>query len=229
MSWPPPPLTNDEREHLERLGAELRALRCERGLTQVELARRSKMHHSSIGRHERGQRRVRRTTLERIAAALVDEDLAAETVDGWVALAGPGLAQESDYADRVARRRERRHRQDARRTADQIRATAARLERRGMDPALSSKVREMAAHIDAEADLTGAPRRKPPRHAKPNPADVRQPWQRTSAATPRLELAAIEREWARRDPHQFDAEAEQLVMAHLRRLRRFVATGEDHG
>jgi transcriptional regulator with XRE-family HTH domain len=229
MTWPPPPLTADEREHLERLGVELRALRRDRGLTQVELARRSMMHPTSISRHERGQRRVRRTTLQRIAGALVDADLVEELVDGWVGLAGPGLAPESDYAERVTRRRERRHRQQMRRVADEMRGTAAQMERRGLSSPTTARARELADRLDSEAEISGAPRRKRPRHGTPHPADVPQPWQRTDARTPRQELALIERAWAGREPGQFDDEAERLVDAHLRRLRTLVTTGEDHG
>ena len=69
---------------------------------------------STISRVERGVRRTRRSTLCRIAAALAAEDPLLGDADAVVAeltaLAESSLAAESDYEERVARRRERRTR-----------------------------------------------------------------------------------------------------------------------
>lgn len=139
------PITDEERPYLEALGAEVRALRLgshptaeermlrqARGrvvrqpdqLRQVELANRSDLSAYQVGQIERGRRRTRRSTLQRIVAALVDEDLVEEVVDGLVEIAGPALAPESIHADRVARRRAAR----ARRTRAQIQRMLHQLE-----------------------------------------------------------------------------------------------------
>jgi hypothetical protein len=64
---------------------------------------------STIQRIEAGARRTRRSTLDRIAEALGDPQLAGVLAE----LAGPALAPESPYAERIARRRVRRHRRRA--------------------------------------------------------------------------------------------------------------------
>jgi transcriptional regulator with XRE-family HTH domain len=75
-------------------------------VTQGELAKAAQLSTSTIQRIEAGTRRTRRSTLHRIAEALGDPKLASVLAD----LAGPALAPESPYAERIARRRERRHR-----------------------------------------------------------------------------------------------------------------------
>jgi transcriptional regulator with XRE-family HTH domain len=94
-----------ETPHLETLGARLAAVRRDRGLTQDTLAEAAELSTSGIHRIEAGTRRTRRSTLDRIAAALGDPELAAELAG----LAGPALAPESLYGEPIARRRARRH------------------------------------------------------------------------------------------------------------------------
>lgn len=110
------PIRPDEVPGLEALGAELRRLR--RDVARVarpKLSARAQMSVRQIEQIERAIRRTRRSTLDRIAASLVDlapnlgdpEELA-ERLAG---LAGPGLAPESGYRERVEKRRKaRRHR-----------------------------------------------------------------------------------------------------------------------
>ena len=70
------------------------------------------MSGRQIEQIERGIRRTRRSTLKRIAAALVGVEPELGDVNALVEqlveLAGAGLAPESDYRYRVERRRERR-------------------------------------------------------------------------------------------------------------------------
>jgi transcriptional regulator with XRE-family HTH domain len=100
------PIDDGEVDRLEALGSRLADLRRSAGLSQARLATRGELAPSTIERLEAGTRRTRRSTLERIARALELPDAAGELVD----LAGPTLAPESAYADRIARRRERRGR-----------------------------------------------------------------------------------------------------------------------
>jgi transcriptional regulator with XRE-family HTH domain len=71
----------------------------------VVLAEASELSTSGIARIETGTRRTRPSTLDRIAVALGDPELAKELAQ----LAGPARAPESPYAERIARRRARRH------------------------------------------------------------------------------------------------------------------------
>jgi transcriptional regulator with XRE-family HTH domain len=98
---------------LLRLGACLRALRMEAGLSQRALAARSGLAERSLRRIEHGHRRTRASTLQRLAEVLVRNDSArfgsADAVlVQLLAAAGPGLAEESDYRWRVDARRRRR-------------------------------------------------------------------------------------------------------------------------
>ena len=65
------PLEPDELPRLEALGRRLRELRRWARLTQRELARAAELSERHVGRLEGGRRRTRRTTLERLCAALV--------------------------------------------------------------------------------------------------------------------------------------------------------------
>ncbi|MCU1590252.1 MAG: hypothetical protein JWP11_1508 [Frankiales bacterium] len=106
------PLRAYERVRLERLGTLLATTRRAIGLTQEELALRAGLSRVQVARLEAGTRRTRRSTLTRIAAALVVEVPKLGPVERLVAdfvdEAGPALAEESQHAERVARRRGRR-------------------------------------------------------------------------------------------------------------------------
>jgi transcriptional regulator with XRE-family HTH domain len=103
------PLLAREIPHVQRLGALLSTTRRALGLTQAEVAREAGMHWTSLQRLELGTRRTRRSTLRRLAAAFVAHAPKLGPVDAltdqFVAAAGPALAEESVYAERVARRR----------------------------------------------------------------------------------------------------------------------------
>lgn len=98
-------------------------------MTQAELAEQAELSVRQVSRIERGTRRTRESTLERLAHAVstaehaewLDDDTVAdetwdewvamradELVDKWVRLAGFALAPESAYAWRVDARRARR-------------------------------------------------------------------------------------------------------------------------
>jgi transcriptional regulator with XRE-family HTH domain len=136
------PIEAAEITHLEALGARLAAGRRSRRLSQSALAADAELSVSTVQRIEAGTRRTRRTTLERIAAALGDPELA----DELPRLAGPALAPESTYAERIARRRQRRHRRGRGRQE-----WAARREQRrevaGTLRALSRFLREQEAEL----------------------------------------------------------------------------------
>jgi transcriptional regulator with XRE-family HTH domain len=112
------PIEPGEVPYLTQLGDHLRRLRLDAGLTQWAMADLAALAPRHIRRLERGDSRTRRSTLERIADALadVDPDLgpAEQLLDRLVELAGPALAAESPYADRIARRRARRLRKKER-------------------------------------------------------------------------------------------------------------------
>lgn len=106
------PIASWEVFYLERLGDLLRTRRRSAGLTQLELAHRSQL--LGLSNIERGVRRTRPSTIARIAKALVsahprlnDSEAVAA---GLVEAAGPALAPESRYRDRLDRRRRRRAR-----------------------------------------------------------------------------------------------------------------------
>jgi transcriptional regulator with XRE-family HTH domain len=94
------------------LGDNLSVLRVDAGLSQREFALGAGMSPKSIYRIEAGVRRTRESTLHRIAEVLVETEPNYGPVDRLTAylveLAGPALAPESQYRDRVERRRARR-------------------------------------------------------------------------------------------------------------------------
>ena len=114
---------NDEIPRLEAFGARLRQACTQAGATQTRLAWLAELTPGHLSRLERGQRRPRASTIARLADALtlaatehqaprVDaEVLALELVDP----AGPALAPESVYSERITRRRHRRQRRRRRR------------------------------------------------------------------------------------------------------------------
>lgn len=131
-SWSRRPIDADEVPHLEALGHRLRSLRLAAGLTQEQLAAAAEMTRSGLGKLERGERRTRRSTIDRLAAVLNPEDTASTTTE-LVELAGHALAPESEYAERVARRRHRRarEREVAELRRQYVRERRARLARYG--------------------------------------------------------------------------------------------------
>jgi len=109
------PITPDEVAGLEALGDELRRLRWTVArLARPALAVRAQLSVRQIEQIEQAIRRTRRSTLDRIAGALVDvrPDLgdAADLAEWLEALAGTALAPESKYRDRVEKRRKARWR-----------------------------------------------------------------------------------------------------------------------
>jgi transcriptional regulator with XRE-family HTH domain len=106
------PIEDNEVPYLEAMGHRLRQLRQAAGMTLEGLARASSSNVRTIQRVEIGVRRTRRSTLSRWleilttrAPVIGDVD---DLLDELCALAGPGLAPESEYRDRIERRRKRR-------------------------------------------------------------------------------------------------------------------------
>ena len=107
------PITADEVAGLEALGDELRRLRWKVArVARPALSVRAQVSVRQIEQIEQAIRRTRRSTLKRIAAALVEmkPELgeAAALAERLAELAGPGLAPESAYRDRVEKRRKAR-------------------------------------------------------------------------------------------------------------------------
>ncbi len=106
------PLSPEERPWLDRLAFVLRELRLEAGLSQARLAARAGLAERSVRRLEHGQRRTRGSTLQRLAVALTREPSVLGTAEAVLALlleaAGPSLAAESQYSERIDGRRKRR-------------------------------------------------------------------------------------------------------------------------
>jgi transcriptional regulator with XRE-family HTH domain len=108
------PIARAEVAPLTRLGESLRLEREDRALAVRALARTAGVSERHLRRLERGERRTRRSTLERLSRALATEPRLAESlVSRWGSLAGEALAPESGYADRVDRRRTRRQRKSS--------------------------------------------------------------------------------------------------------------------
>jgi transcriptional regulator with XRE-family HTH domain len=108
------PIPPDQVAALVALGAELRILRENLGLSRRVLSAGAEVSEGHLARIEWGARRTRASTLRRITAALVaaapELGGADELTDWLVEVAGPSLAPESPYAERIAKRRARRHR-----------------------------------------------------------------------------------------------------------------------
>jgi transcriptional regulator with XRE-family HTH domain len=106
------PILVREQPHLKRLGTMLATTRRALGLTQQQVALDAGMHWTHLQRLELGTRRTRRSTLRRLAAVFVVHEPKLGPVDELADMladaAGPSLAEESAYAERVARRRARR-------------------------------------------------------------------------------------------------------------------------
>ncbi|GAC1575743.1 MAG: hypothetical protein NVS3B18_09480 [Candidatus Dormibacteria bacterium] len=103
------PLRTHEQPHLIALGRLLGTVRRASGLTQPQLALYAGLSRVQVARIETASTRTRRSTLVRMASALVVHNPGLGSVDrlvdDLVATAGPALAEESQYAERVARRR----------------------------------------------------------------------------------------------------------------------------
>lgn len=120
------PIPDSEGFFLERLGRQLRSYREDAGLTRNELAASAQLSPAAVGKIEWGVRRTRRSTLTRIAWALhgdVDPDALERFVDELCDLAGPALAAESEFKERVDKRRERRSRKAEREDDEVFRAS----------------------------------------------------------------------------------------------------------
>ena len=113
------PIPDDHVQYLERLGTELEQMRCSLGLTAASVADAAFLSKSHVRRLERACRRTRLSTLERIAAAfelLADPDdgvRSDEVLRRLVEAAGPSLAPESPWRERIERRGRRRARRRA--------------------------------------------------------------------------------------------------------------------
>jgi transcriptional regulator with XRE-family HTH domain len=101
----------DEQEHLAAtLGAVLKAMRTERGLSTRALAERSTVARSSITRLESGMRRPRPEMLHALAYGL-DHEHPEPLAERLMAAAGPSLRPDTEAGLRARRRRmERAHR-----------------------------------------------------------------------------------------------------------------------
>lgn len=104
------PIESWEAPLLEALGHRLRRARRDSGLTQAGVAVASSLSERSLRRLEAGQRRTRRSTLQRLADSMTvtSGPDAVDLLDEFLEIVGPALAAESAFADRVARRRGRR-------------------------------------------------------------------------------------------------------------------------
>ena len=105
------PIADGEVQLLEELGRAIGRARVSAGLSRRALAEMTLMHPTSIARIEYGTRRTRASTLKRIAGALAAEcdDLDADAlVESWLLLGSRAIVPESDYADRLDLRRQRR-------------------------------------------------------------------------------------------------------------------------
>lgn len=119
------PIRQEETFNLKQLGREVRAFRRRVGLSQQQLADRALLHKSALSWIETGQRRTRASTLRRIAQALVNSGAHVDVehlVSAFVDRAGDALAPESDYAERVDRRRRERFRRQINAERERLRA-----------------------------------------------------------------------------------------------------------
>lgn len=128
------PITEEEARALEAFGAALRISRKAAGLTQTGLSRAAGYSDQLAYRLEAAIRRPRLSTIERLVEVIVAYAPfldGAQLVKDLVRLAGCGLAPESQYRERVERRREarleERRRRDERSEALRQRAIAERV------------------------------------------------------------------------------------------------------
>lgn len=106
------PIEPLERPWLDDLGTLLRSARTAAGLSQASLAARACLSERSVRRLENGQRRTRASTLTRLAFAIAgpgDPAPSADLLQMFLDSAGPALAPESEFSDRVDARRRRRN------------------------------------------------------------------------------------------------------------------------
>lgn len=127
------PLQDHEIPYLIGFGTLLGTMRRQAGITQANLARWAGLSETQVYRLERGVRRTRRSTIERMAWVISlgpDEDYVSPFGDPAVITGtliraiGPALAPESDHTDRVTRRRalrERAHEKEAERASETLR------------------------------------------------------------------------------------------------------------
>lgn len=159
------PPSEAERVHLEAMGAELRVLRTERGMTLVMVGERAGLTGAYVGAVERGQRRPRRSVLVRIVEAVVDPEFVDRVVAELVGLAEPALAPEEE--PRSARRRARREALEVRNleaAALELKRTISKMRRSGMPrmvdmvPALEKDLSRMERQLAEarEQSATGA-------------------------------------------------------------------------
>lgn len=107
--WRPETAHPDDRDRVIALGSALRRARSDRKVSQHSLARTSQISERHLQRLERGERLTRASTLARLAQALEPDEAAAQLLlTEFLSLAGPMLADETPYAERVDRRRARR-------------------------------------------------------------------------------------------------------------------------
>lgn len=210
MSWPPPPVTDEQREHLVRVGARVRELRGRARLSQRELGVLATLSATHVGRIERGVHRVRRSTLDRLLAHLVPADDREAVLDELAELAGPALAPESDYEPRRARRRAMRERRDRDQQVRILRESAALVAKLGRQLGDDEQL-ELAAQMRAEAaELAGAPLEH---------EGVLSMRERAIAELDALQRQPLKRRMSMRAwQERFDREAE---------LKRIIAEGDD--
>lgn len=110
------PLTPDEAMYTERFGAEVRRLRLAAEVGQAELARLTDISRTHMKALERGGRRTRRSTIERMAMWLIPleewddangpgDEQYDQLVNRLCDLLGPCLADERKYPRKPTRRR----------------------------------------------------------------------------------------------------------------------------
>lgn len=110
------PLEGWERPYVRAVGEQVRLLRRLAGITQLELATAAELGERGLRRIERGERRTRHSTLRRLVTALTrDPAERVSLLQALVTAAGPALAPESEFEERVAARRGRRSRAQGRR------------------------------------------------------------------------------------------------------------------
>lgn len=174
MVTPRRPPTEEERPYLQALGAEVRELRLAALPTRDEVAARAVLAHGrlphalrvtqailgaraqlsagQVGTIEQGRARTRRSTLERIVRALVDEDVAGEVLEHLVEVAGPALAPEAHEAhiQRIIARRERRSAKNKRRELQLLQQSARDLRSIRMAGDIGRRIEATVARLDAK-------------------------------------------------------------------------------